>query len=493
MNGFERLGLPADADERAVKRAYARELKRCRPEDDPEGFQELNQAYRCALRQARAQMPETAERDEEAIVADCAVADSAIAEAGSPATPGPVPVLDPIGARIAFVAPAAVAATATAPDFAAVRFLDDLREQARALPASELQRWLQAQEALYALELKQAMRAPVAHAVAGADPPWPSETVDVVLAFFALDQFDEEDARMNESLAQVHARAAASEHFRRTLQMLQSQRVKSTDRLLTRELIGPRRLPRRVWIALVPLLAPRLAATLDALERIDPHQARMQLDSESVAFWRRETDLRRVSPLRMGIVALRLAALGQLAVVSAPAAAGAIGEQVAQALAIAFLVWLCWSIGQAACLRWAPPAIASRMDRPTAALSLVLAAAAWLTPTHPVVAGVIAFFTVSLLSAADTSSERGERFWTCNLMNMTALSVFGFAAFKSAAYTPLAIVATGAVQLLHDLGLAAGRRITLAQARELRGCYGRLTAAVVLLSLAAALLIACSS
>lgn len=43
------LGLDADADERAIKRAYATRLKTTRPDEDPEGFQALNEAYRAAL------------------------------------------------------------------------------------------------------------------------------------------------------------------------------------------------------------------------------------------------------------------------------------------------------------------------------------------------------------------------------------------------------------------------------------------------------------
>ncbi|MFZ2752377.1 MAG: J domain-containing protein, partial [Lysobacteraceae bacterium] len=43
------LGLGPDADERAVKRAYAARLKATRPDTDPEGFQRLNAAYQAAL------------------------------------------------------------------------------------------------------------------------------------------------------------------------------------------------------------------------------------------------------------------------------------------------------------------------------------------------------------------------------------------------------------------------------------------------------------
>lgn len=50
MNFFERLGLELSADPRAVRRAYARELKRIDQEKDLEAFQALREAYEGALR-----------------------------------------------------------------------------------------------------------------------------------------------------------------------------------------------------------------------------------------------------------------------------------------------------------------------------------------------------------------------------------------------------------------------------------------------------------
>ena len=41
MWAHDLLGLPVDADERAVKRAYAARLKVTRPDDDPAAFQRL--------------------------------------------------------------------------------------------------------------------------------------------------------------------------------------------------------------------------------------------------------------------------------------------------------------------------------------------------------------------------------------------------------------------------------------------------------------------
>lgn len=46
---WEILGLDASADQKAIKLAYARKLKQTRPDDDPEGFKELHDAYKQAL------------------------------------------------------------------------------------------------------------------------------------------------------------------------------------------------------------------------------------------------------------------------------------------------------------------------------------------------------------------------------------------------------------------------------------------------------------
>lgn len=54
MDPFTLLGIDHGADDAAIKRAYAQRLRKTRPDDDPEGFQRLNEAYRAALAHSKA-------------------------------------------------------------------------------------------------------------------------------------------------------------------------------------------------------------------------------------------------------------------------------------------------------------------------------------------------------------------------------------------------------------------------------------------------------
>lgn len=67
MHPWQRLGLEPTDDTVAIKRAYARELKKTRPDDDAEGYQALRQAYEWALDYARwrRENPDYEDGDEE--------------------------------------------------------------------------------------------------------------------------------------------------------------------------------------------------------------------------------------------------------------------------------------------------------------------------------------------------------------------------------------------------------------------------------------------
>ncbi|MBO3276792.1 J domain-containing protein [Pseudomonas schmalbachii] len=90
MSCWEILGLEEEADERAIKRHYARLLKSTRPDEDPAAFQALREAYEQALRWVQWRADAGAEANETLIEAveagDLAVAvrsvvESAVAQA----------------------------------------------------------------------------------------------------------------------------------------------------------------------------------------------------------------------------------------------------------------------------------------------------------------------------------------------------------------------------------------------------------------------------
>lgn len=53
MDIWSILGIEKTSDVKEIKRAYAKAVKKCHPEDDPEGFMQIRKAYEEALEQAQ--------------------------------------------------------------------------------------------------------------------------------------------------------------------------------------------------------------------------------------------------------------------------------------------------------------------------------------------------------------------------------------------------------------------------------------------------------
>ena len=88
------LGLDADADARAIKRAYAAALKTVRPDEDPEGFQRLNEAYRAALQWAQSRGAHEDESAASAVATAPAIVAPASQEDVAPPVPSPAALPD---------------------------------------------------------------------------------------------------------------------------------------------------------------------------------------------------------------------------------------------------------------------------------------------------------------------------------------------------------------------------------------------------------------
>lgn len=212
---LQALGLADDADERAIKRAYAARLKVTRPDDDPVGFQQLHETYQTALawrrQQAAQALDAAAEADHEgdgrgrdgdwghdaglevetarlpaalAIPPPQAPAPARDADRAAARRPLPAVPPEPIGHQ-APTSHAQVHLDAPAIDIGQLQLR--VLQQARVLEPEPLERWLLAQPELWSLEHKPRVGSALQWRILEQPPALSSYNYDVLAKFFDWD------------------------------------------------------------------------------------------------------------------------------------------------------------------------------------------------------------------------------------------------------------------------------------------------------------------
>lgn len=381
---FSVLGLDRDADERAIKRAYAQRLRATRPDDDPDAFQALNEAYQRCLEIA-AVSTEWEDEDEapdgDALV-DADRFTATLSHDALMAATGVLPTDDQETPE------------ADTPDrFEAEDFLAELIRRAQHDSKRNLERWLRELPALYALNLKSALRLPVALEMSQADPPVRAANARVVVAFFGLDMVSPSETWLYAQAAQVLRHTQAVEDYDYEIALLRGEHTTVVDRLLVRELEAPTHWLRRTFIALVPGLPTRTLAWWRHLSAIDFELAQKRLNGRSIEFWRRATDHIRLGWERALIGSAR-AALYYLILVGIAAllmADHGFLDHAARNSGLAAAAWLLW-ISASTGLRWLSAWIAQRtpLDGPLSLATMGVAAALCLHRIQPDISMIFA-------------------------------------------------------------------------------------------------------
>ena len=326
------LGLPGDADARAVKRAYAAKLKTTRPEDDPEGFQRLHEAYQAALDWMQSRETDTdidADIDTFAEDAQSGAVTLTLSQEmlferlgaqsdapfGMPAFAA-VDTLD--AAAEGYGEGSAIASSDAMPSEASAQFdpgalIDDCIASAMHAHDSELLAWLNAQPALWSLAHKTRIAPWLLQRLHERRPPIEARRFDTLAEFFGLlDLHSGYDAYSIQRLRhRLHLGWAIETRQIRALAESTGQdggslaaNVRQAGRML-KQLARPLRLMQALWAGLVPGYPGAVRNFLRRLDFGNLYALPTSIREDQIAFWDAAGDRSKFSAPRMMIGAAR--------------------------------------------------------------------------------------------------------------------------------------------------------------------------------------------
>lgn len=209
MNPFAELGLEQDADEREVKRAYAAALRQARPDQDPERFQRVNEAYRACLDWLAWRRHYDAQDDE-----------SDKTDAAEAADPASSPAADDAEGQGPYAGYSDDEHSAF-PD--PKEFVAELFEVSSLGSAEDIHGWLQSHPAFYAIGARE-LYAPSVIAQLQDEPNLPPRHLAALLHFFGLDEVGEARAWLEPKIEALQRRALVTPEDSAAIRLLFGRR-----------------------------------------------------------------------------------------------------------------------------------------------------------------------------------------------------------------------------------------------------------------------------
>ncbi len=281
MRSHSVLGITRNASIPEIKKAYARLLKQNRPDENPAGFQALQQAFEECLAIARHEETKTAGARNEFFRSTITIGNSdANAELSAPAAP-PVP---PIPQR---------PAPEPEPRVDIHAILDEMFQVAQ-WQWTDLRHWLIANPKLYSLDVKHKVADAISGYLARNRTRMKPESFQVLYEFFDLNPIANPRLQSGHQFLQLWQQARDSEQYESGVARLRKSKSGFFGGTLFEELFGPPDRLRRLLILLFPFLATQLGSILDELLRLNRPHTLSELTPGVFDYWSRVLDRRRL-------------------------------------------------------------------------------------------------------------------------------------------------------------------------------------------------------